>query len=391
MSRIPRYFAAALTSSVLAGGAAAPVPTAAQAGWSYTVRDADATRTRPGAEAADLDVATDRNPMHVVQGPEFTWVVPEGRALTRENAAMILYDNVPVNAGTGDLLVRGWRPVRVARHDSFSVTLGRGDDDREVAGRAADHYVLRAHVDRIGSVDGTRQRYDVVAELWILPDLPHSWAPFGVGTWSLPAQMPRLRDVLDPRLAELGLVGRAVIRLDLGVGDADGSPSTTSTRASVFEVFDLTRTERPPVPGPVIDRTVLTSVEETLMRSPAGLCRSIAHGELPSSIHIAHEPARGPLEAHVNAACGSPELYFAMIEDELEADPGALCRKVDGAGNPRELAEAIFNEAQRTAFLQVLPPTERTGFHAELQRFCAARSRDDGSRTTATAGTGVPG
>ena len=385
MKRIPRALAGALASWVLAGSVASATPAAAQAAWSYTVRDVDVDGL---AEARDLDVDTDRNPMRVVQGPDVAWVVPRGRELTREHAAMILHDDAPVNAGTGDLLVRGWERTDAARRDGFSMTLERGDEDRQVAGRAAEHHVLRARVERTGSLDGSRQRYDIEADFWILPGLPHGWAPFGAGSRSLPALLPRLRDALGERLDELGLVGRAVIRLELTMQENDGPP-TRSARTTVFEVSDIARAERPPAPGPVVDRSVLESVERTLIEDPGPLCRSIADGELPASIDIAHEPARGPLRAHVSAACGSPELYFTMVEEDLEADPDAVCRKVDAAGSPRELAGALLTEAQRTAFLELLPDHEQTGFQHEMERYCAAR--DAGARAAAAdGGRGAP-
>lgn len=365
----------ATTALVVSAACLTAPPATAQDAFTYLVRDASGPY-RSGAESpTELDVSADGDPMQVVQGPEITWVVPEGESLTLDNATMILSDNAPVSPGIADLMIRGWRPAEVASWDSFSVALTRGDRDREVAGRPARHYVLESYIQRTGAVAGNEQRYTFDADLWILPDVPHSWAPFGFGTQSLPALVPRLREALDERLGELGLVGRAVIRMDFALLDG-GRVTGGSEQTMAFEIFGLESTDPPRSPGIVIDRSVMTAVEDGLMEDPATMCTAVAAGELPAGLGDVPEAARGTVMATINDGCGSPELYFTMLESQLEADPDALCTKVAGATDAAALADSIFTAAQRKAFMEMLTAADQTGFHGELRRYC--RGRTDG-------------
>lgn len=371
MTRLARTLAAVPLIALAAG--VAGTPAAAQEALTYVVRDADMV-PRPGGEgSSEIDFTADPDPMRVFQGPETTWVVPEGdTALTRENATMILSRNAPVSPGPGDLMIRGWRPAEVASYDSFSVSLTRGDRDRDVAGQTARHYVLESYIQRTGALAGNRQRYVFSADFWVIPGVPHSWAPFEFGTRSLPAVAPRLRDTLDARLGELGLVGRAVIRMDFSLLE-DGEVAGRSEQLTAFEISGLEPAEPPRSPGPVVDRSVMTAVEQGLVEDPAPLCTAVARQEIPPSIGEVSEAARGTVLATINDACGSPELYFTMLEDQLEEDPDAVCARVAEAADPAALAESIFTERQGRAFMQLLTDADRTGFHAELRRYCRAR------------------
>jgi hypothetical protein len=346
-------------------------PAVAQEAYTYIVRDAGGGY-RVGGEAPDtFDFAQDRDPLRVIQGPEWTWVVHDGDALTRETAVMILDRGVPVSPGIGDLVVRGWRPSRVASYDSFAVAFERGDADRTVAGHSAEHYRLTAFIQRTGSFDDV-QRYTWNADLWVLPDLPHSWAPFGFGTQSLPALAPRLRDSLDVRLDERGLVGRAVIRMDFAM-IRDGEEAGGSEQVVAFQVSDIEATDPPPAAGPTVDRSVMTTLEEQVLQRPAAVCAAAADDRVPDALGDVPEGARPTILATINDGCGSPELYFGMLEDRLESDPDALCQRVTAAENPTALAEAVFTEAQRAAFLEFVNESERIGFHGELRRYCENR------------------
>ncbi len=343
-------------------------PAVAQQAHSYIVRDAGGGY-RMGGEAPDsFDFSADRDPMRVVQGPEWTWVVHEGDSLTRDNAVMILNRGVPVSPGVGDVVVRGWRPARVASYDSFTVTFERGDADRQVAGHAAEHYRVRSFIQRT-STFGDVQRYTWDADLWVLPDLPHSWAPFGFGTQSLTALAPRLRDSLDVRLAERGLVGRAVIRMDFAM-IRDGEEAGGSELTGAFQVFDIATADPPPAPGPAVDRSVMASLEQLILQEPATTCAAAAEGRVPDAVGDVPEAARGAVLSTITEGCRSPELYFGMLEDRLESEPEAVCQEITSADDPTALAEAVFTEGQRAAFMEFVPESDRIRFHGELRSYC---------------------
>ncbi|MGK7312405.1 MAG: hypothetical protein ACN0LA_09220 [Candidatus Longimicrobiales bacterium M2_2A_002] len=370
MTTIARTLATTILA-LLAVGLAGP-PTAAQEAFTYLVRHASGAY-RSGDGPVELDFSADRDPMRVVQGPEVTWVVPRGDSLTRENATMILSRNAPVSPGPGDLMIRGWRPAEVASWDSFSVALSRGGQDREVAGRTAHHYILESYIQRTGAVAGNEQRYEFDADLWILPDVPHSWAPFGFGTRSLPTLAPRLRDTLDERLGELGLVGRAIIRMDFTLLD-DGRETDGSRQVTGFEIYEMERTDPPRSPGVVVDRSVMTAVEDGLLEDPAVLCAAVTSDQLPASLGDVPDAARGVIMATINDGCSSPELYFTMLEDQLQADPDGLCARVSGAEDAAALADSVFTVPQKKAFMEMLTEVDRIGFHGELRRYCRGRS-----------------
>jgi hypothetical protein len=345
----------------------------AQDTYTYLVRDVDGGY-RVGGSAPDsvapdsFDFSADRDPLRVVQSPEFTWVVHDGDDLTRDNAVMILSRNVPVRPGAGDVVVRGWRPARVAHYDSFSVSFTRGDQDREVAGHTAHHYHLRSHIERTGEMGGP-QRYDYDADLWVIPDMPHSWAPFGFGTQSLPALAPRLRDSLDVRLAELGLVGRAVIHLDFAMlrngEDAGGSRQTTA-----FEVSWIQSADSPPTPGPVVDRSVMTSLQDRILAHPATMCMAADQDRLPEGLEGVSQAAKPAVLATIARGCASPELYFQMIEERLKTDTEATCRDIQAADDPAAMARAIFTDEQSQAFMDFVSDADRIRFKGELERYC---------------------
>ena len=371
MNRLTR--AAAAAPFVALGVCLVGAPAAAQEAFTYVVYDADRQYRSGDVPPSELDFHADPDPMRVYQGPETTWVVPEGdTVLTRENAVMLLSRNAPVSPGPGDLMIRGWRPAEVASYDSFSVSLARGDADREVAGRGARHYVLDSYIQRTGALAGNRQRYEFHADFWVIPDVPHSWAPFEFGTRSLPAIAPRLREELNERLGELGLVGRATIRIRFALLD-DGEVTGRSEQYTAFEISGLEPADPPRSPGPVVDRSVMIAVEQGLIDDPATLCTAVARRELPASIGEVSEAARGTVLATINDGCGSPELYFSMLEDRLESDPDALCAQVAAADDASALADALFTERQKRAFMELLTDADRTGFHGELRRYCRAR------------------
>lgn len=347
-------------------GVASPAHT--QDALTYLIRDVDGGYRVGGAAPDSFDFSADRDPLRVVQGPDITWVVHNGDHLTRENAVMILSRNVPVQPGPGGVVVRGWRPAHVEHYDSFFVSLTRGDRDQKVAGHTAHHYRLHSHIERTGEMGGP-QRYDYDADLWVLPDLPHSWAPFGFGTQSLPALVPRLRDSLDVRLSQLGLVGRAVIHLDFAM-IRDGQDAGGSEQTTAFEISGIQTTDAPPSPGAVVDRSILASLQDRILAHPATLCLAANQDRLPDALDAVSEAAKPAVLATIAQGCASPELYFQMLEERFKSDREATCRTIQTADDPAAMAEAIFTDEQRTAFMDFVSEADRIAFKGELERYC---------------------
>lgn len=359
-----------LTSTILTGMLLAGLTATsagAQEAVTYVVRDIEvAAPDGPTVDVQldDPDFGTDRTPMRVVHGPVYTWVVPRGDSLTVRDAAMILHHNAPLRPGPGSVFVRGWQSVPVARYDTVHMALERGDRDRVVAGAAAHHYRLRAVIRRHPEQDVT-SRYAYTADLWVRPDLVHSWAPFGYGTRSLPRVAPRLREALDRRLGDLGLVARSILHVEYSRTGVSGP----TRRTSAFEISGLQPADPPPSPGSVVDQSLIERLRAEVRSDPARSCLALGRGEIPEGVDVA-EDVPFPVLAQVSEGCSSRELYFTMLKDRLDQDPAPVCSAAAEAEDPAALAEAVFTTPQRTAFMELLSATDRRRFHVELRRYC---------------------
>lgn len=359
------------TVAILLGGA----PLDAQEAYTYTVRDGGGgygIGAGAGDAVPELDLY-DGRAVRVVQGPELTWVVEEGDPFTVRDAEFVLHHNVPVMEGSGALLLRGWRPARIERYDTFAVSLTRGGRDRDVAGRTAHHYVMRALVERVGPYDEAGQRFRLEGHFWIIPEVPFTWAPFGLGARSLPILLPRLRDELEPRLGELGLVARAVTRTEFTML-RDGLAPAGSEQVSGFEIFGLERTHAPPAPGPIVDRSIVDAAQRLAVSHPGRVCEGAADGELPAIMRARiDEDLWGPLIGFIDSACGSLPLYLAILEARFDGDEEGLCRAVRESRSPNHLARAVYDDEQRAAFMQRLGPDARREFLERLRGLCSDR------------------
>lgn len=309
--------------------------------------------------------------MRVLQGAAVTWVVPAGEAPALATAELVLLENVPVREGRGSLLVRGW-PVAGRDAGVVELELVRGAEDRTVAGRRARHYVLLARLEPANGEAGVARRVRVTSHFWILPELPFSWAPFGVGAQSLPEGLPLLREALEPRLDTLGLVARAVTQVDVErVSDGATPGAGGAGRVAGFEISALERHAVPPLPGVVVDRSITEALERLARRRPLRVCREARDGILPATVRSrVGDELHARLTGYVSAACQDPDLYVRMMEERLMADPEGVCRHLRYAYDPRRLAERILTDAQATAFAEMLSRTQREAVHDRLRASC---------------------
>lgn len=363
------------TFAVLAGAvmlAVGAVGLEAQAAYTYLVRDAETAYGTGEPEAvSDADFAEDRMPMRVVQGPELAWLYRADfdRPETLGEAALVLHRNTRVEE-LGPVLVRGWVDGPAGSYDSVVVRLRRGGDDRQVAGRSAEHYELEAYIERTRPPAGRAERFRVESDVWVLPEVPFSWAPFGFGTQALPAMLPKLRKELEQRLDELGLVGRAINRVDYTLLQ-DGQEAGGSQQVIGFEIADLERAEVIPAPGPMVERGFWTALEQAMLERTGEVCVAAVEGELPADLGPAlGEATRSAVLAFVAEGCRSPEVYFGLLEEQFEADPEGVCRKVLEAESAGDLAERVFSESQRSAYMELVDPDARAAFFQELTGYC---------------------
>lgn len=228
-------------------GVGEPADPAEKTGYAYTLNVVEG----PTPERADT------SSWGVIQGPELALLTPPGRARVPENA--VLYVG-PATGGVaarvdreGERFVPIWPPPAPGDPtdmDGISVRLHRRAPDRRIEGRTADHYTFQAVIRNVPDGTPERQRATVVVDLWVLPDLPFSWAPFAaLGARALPAMDPRLHAALASHLPELGLPARMETSVLVERIDPEGEQIVASMeRGRVVFLSDLRRSDPPPRP-----------------------------------------------------------------------------------------------------------------------------------------------
>lgn len=276
---------AALRRAALLWALAWPAAAAAQAppppdALTYRVRLLDRGWRPPPlgpGELPELEVAGPAA-VRVIHAPRLTWVVDAGRTPSLASARLFLDGHEAVTPGPGSLLLRGWEPdpgsIRVVGLERV-----RGDRDRTVAGRRAEHHTVRATLEGETPFAG-RRRFTVTAHVWTLPGLPFSWAPFTADRAGLPWRFPALRDPLRRHLEPLGLAARAVVEVTEAPASGDPAPPEVTG----FEIADLGRTGAPPVPGVVVDRELADALRRLAERRPRQVCAAARDGDLPGVI-----------------------------------------------------------------------------------------------------------
>lgn len=360
---------------------------AAQEGeaYRYELRNAGGPAVQALTEGAEEkppvpDVSGDRTPQQVLQGPGITLVGPLGEELTWESAQTRLMDNARVmSGGAGGTLIKSWPELRVeVDYETLRVDVRRGNDDATVAGRDAKHYVMEAELLRRHPEGRKDQRFLITSQLWVLEDLPFSWAPFGVLSDALPSYDSRLRAAMEEELAELGLVARAVTTVGfevLGPDDAPGDPSNGgSTQVKAFEIANISRTSAPVGPdAPVVTKAFTRRLERALTQRPAEMCGQLVAGEIPDVIRKGiPEADRAGVVSSLAAHCEEDPsgLFFGLLEPIYTEDPEAFCQAVSSAEDPDALARAIFTDVQARGFDEMLSPEEKEEFAAKVRPAC---------------------
>lgn len=386
IGRSPSSLPAAALALALAAGLA-PEPTSAQeAGQAlrYELREAEPPASRvltPGAEQEIRvpDVGEDRTPEQVVQGSGVTLRGPAGRPLTWDSATLRMVDGAPVAEGPGGTLVKRWpEPRGEYSYGAVRAEARRGERDATVAGREAAHWVLEAELVR--DHPERTHRYRITSHLWILEELPFSWAPFGAHTTSVPAYDPRLREAMTAELEGLGLVARAVTVVEFELVPAGGTAgerrSAGSTSVRAFEIAALERGPAPGgPPGPVVDAAFPTALEAAVMGRPAATCAAADAGEAPAVVreHVpeSHRPAVVDWLAGMcrEQAAG---LFSEMLAAEVE-EAGSWAPVCGGAvfgEGPEAFARSVYSEENAGAFLEMLSAGEQRQVMDRIRPAC---------------------
>lgn len=351
----------------------------------YELRTADGPATQaltPGAtEEPDVpDVSADRTPTEVIQAPGVTLVGPLGEELTWESSHLRMVDNAPVREGPGGTLVERWpEPRGEVTYGPVMVQTRRGGRDAAVAGREATHYVLEAELLR--RHPGRDHHYRITSELWVLEDLPFTWAPFGTGSTSLPSYDPRLREAMERELERLGLVARAVTTVDfelLDDEDTPGDPSNAgSTSVKAFEIANITRVPAPERPAaPVLSGGFVDRLERAMMTDPAGTCARATAGEMLEVVREGVPSShREAVLSQVATGCEKApgELFLGVLEARVEEEGewGPLCAGITFDEGSEAFARSAFPDGETAdGFLRMLSEVEQREMMAMIEPVC---------------------
>lgn len=268
------------------------------AGLAYSLHEA-----RPPADALGKDVSAYKQigaPRYVRQGPDISmqWF---GRTPADQrssaNASYPLYRKsmgmlIPYYWSDGRKASRedGWHGPGFAIHyDTFQTHFKQGDDDRRIAGRAARHYVFTAHYVSWAEGDARKEHDDVVYNLWVLPDLPFSWAPLRVLSPD-----DRVRIALADKLAGRGLVARIDKQSTRFVVGSNGKKTSPQQFAVVAWISDLKSVAPPETDLPIVKAEVADRLKTRFRKDPKTFCKSVLGGATPKAVTDLLTPAQQP-------------------------------------------------------------------------------------------------
>lgn len=306
----PRILAAAATSLALAASAQAANDSG---GYSYRLHQAKTSVDQLGQDLSQYEQTG--GPRYVIQGPDITleWldrISPEERA--PQNASYPLY-----RKSMGLLVPHYWADGRPASqeqgwhgpgydiyYDSFATDFKRGDDDRLIDGHQAEHYIFTAQHISWAEGDPRKEHSDATYDLWVLPDVPFSWA-------TLRALNPdeRVAVAMAENLADLGLVARMDKKRTRFVALSDDEKTPVQHFANVAWISDLEPATPPTIDLPIVDAAAIDTLEADFRKDQETFCKTLLSGDTPASVsELLDDKAQ---DAFVNAIRPGCEKRYA--------------------------------------------------------------------------------
>ncbi len=191
---------------------------------------------------------------------------------------------------------------KVRRIESIDFKLERGDSDRSLEGRQAEHYVLTIELKSRQINSGSEGPLDHAtgrADLWAARDLPFSWLSYNSPNgylWGLPLSFnyreatAHVASELTDELMELGLLLRAEIESTIS-GDG-GFEMTFRREVSVGGLQAATEPlDRAPFGPPVISLAKATTILGMMMAAGSSCEQGAASGV--GSIEVSSDGAQG--------------------------------------------------------------------------------------------------
>jgi len=168
------------------------------------------------------------------------------------------------------------------KYKTFQVTVKPGDDNREIAGFSAKHYVLKADIVERTEGDSADTHTKISSDLWVLEKKPFSWAPYATpGIYG----DPRLQVAVYEKLSRLGMVVRAETTYSRQAQDADGKPLAEPYNGTYLTwITDLQSAQVPVVNPPESDRATLKKLRSAFREDPQGYCKTVLDDGTPDFV-----------------------------------------------------------------------------------------------------------
>jgi hypothetical protein len=306
--------------------ALAGAPTLATAettsGYSYMMTEAGVPEADFERVPLDYDGGVTR---YVEQGPEFTamWNArsaggradPERATFARGERRMGVF--VPRwDFDRPWTEAEGWTSYgKNLSYDRFQISLSRGHDDRTIGGREAQHHVLETEIVSRTEGESAAVKEVLTSDLWILPDLPYSTAPFAVdGIYG----DPRLKAAMEAEIGALGMVARVHSTYSRQAVDETGEALNAPYEDTHMAwISDLEPADVTPIDLAVVSEPTMAELRAASRKKPRESCGVILDGGTPAFVADRLPPeAHEPFVAALAETCrrAFPDLAAAQGE-----------------------------------------------------------------------------
>lgn len=287
--RIRQWLTLAIIASLIGLALALPARAGDDArGYTYRLHQAKTSVEQLGQDVSQYEPVSGSRT--VIQGPDVTleWLdrippaerVPENAIYPRYRKSMGLLaphywaDGRPASRDSG------WHERDYAiYYDSFSTTFKRGDDDRRIAGHQAEHYIFTAQYVSWAEGDPRKEHNDVTYNLWVLPDVPFSWA-----TLRVLHPDERVGVAMAENLADRGLVARMDKKRARFIARPDGGKRPARHSAAVAWISDLESATPPTLDLPIVDAESVNKLEARFRQDQKTFCKTVLSGDTPSAV-----------------------------------------------------------------------------------------------------------
>lgn len=293
-------------AALLAGPALAPLTAEDSVeGYRYVLYNANVEPEELEGDPAEIDGSA----QYVTQGPEWTVMRYSVEAESLRGARFATGELrfglfVPYwKEGQSAADETGWSSYGTpVSYKSFNLRVRPGEQDREIDGRQASHYVVEADFTTRSEGEDVWAHTTLTSDIWALEDKSFSLAPFATaGAYG----DPRLTVALFERLSELGLVVRVETRHERRYQEDDGTEvghprdGVHVAWVTEFESAEVTDLNLPRASEATVD-----ALRTALRANADAACESALAGETPAfAKELLDEEQQAGFFSYLEARC----------------------------------------------------------------------------------------